>query len=198
MSKDTDRMTLIRRSSPAVWPDLAKFLSFGKKFKVFGNFWRINLALGKILNLLGPIIMLLGKYSLFYTAKFWKIIYPSLCNFLLGFCEKHNFLSKTAMAPFWASLQKFGLLLFQHLVTLLRDQWMESSSHDGRHQQKFCDKNNLEKWWLWRKKFFDVNGFVCCSTISVACKSTGLGLIPRGLRWSVTANLINYHSRVKL
>ena len=34
----------------AVWPDLANFRHFGKILKIFRPFWRVYLALGKIIN----------------------------------------------------------------------------------------------------------------------------------------------------
>ena len=35
---------------PSVWPDLTKFSHFGKVLKIFGNFLRVYLVFGKILN----------------------------------------------------------------------------------------------------------------------------------------------------
>ena len=40
------------------------FATWAKSSKSLAIFWRVNLVLGKILKLLGPIIMLLGKFSL--------------------------------------------------------------------------------------------------------------------------------------
>ena len=36
----------------------------------------------------------------------------------LGYFQKHKLLEKTAMATFWATFEKIGYFLFQHLVTL--------------------------------------------------------------------------------
>ena len=44
-----------------MWPDLAKFRHFGKIFKVLGNFSRIHLLFGKILNLLWQILCAIGQ-----------------------------------------------------------------------------------------------------------------------------------------
>ena len=57
-----------------VWPDLAKFLHFGKKLKVFGEILRIYLVLAKILNQPILAIMLLGKFSLLIRPNIVKII----------------------------------------------------------------------------------------------------------------------------
>ena len=56
----------------SVGPDLAKFLHFGTKNKVSGNFWKFVLEFGQILNLLWPIFLLLVKRSSVKMAKYWK------------------------------------------------------------------------------------------------------------------------------
>ena len=44
-----------RREATTVWPDLAKFRQFGKIFKVLGNFLRVYLLFGNILDQLWQI-----------------------------------------------------------------------------------------------------------------------------------------------
>ena len=55
-----------------VWPDLTKFLSGCKKIEVFGNFWRLNSVLYKIITCFGNFFVFLAKFSMLQMAKYWK------------------------------------------------------------------------------------------------------------------------------
>ena len=47
------RLKWINVATPqSVWPDVVKNRHFGQILKVFGNFWNLHFALGKLLNLL--------------------------------------------------------------------------------------------------------------------------------------------------
>ena len=55
-----------------VWSDLAKFRHVGKTSKVFGYYLRVYFVLGKILNLIGHIFGILGKFSLLLLEQYWR------------------------------------------------------------------------------------------------------------------------------
>ena len=88
-----------------MWPDLANFRHWGKIFKVFGNFWRVDLIFGKILkgfgnfwrvdlvfgivlNLLWLKIMIIVKFSC-KKAKILKKQSSHLVtlNLMFSYCE---------------------------------------------------------------------------------------------------------------
>ena len=56
----------------SVWPDLAKFSHFVKTLKLFDYSLMVYFVLGKILNLIGQIFMILDRFSLLLMAQYWK------------------------------------------------------------------------------------------------------------------------------
>ena len=80
-------------TAQSVWLNLAKFRQFGKTVKVFGYYLRVYLVLGKILNLIGHIFRIFGKFSLLLLVQYclsppshWQ---KSFATFGLGSSLRH-------------------------------------------------------------------------------------------------------------
>ena len=56
----------------SVWPDLEKFRLFGKNFLVFGDFKKLYLVLGNILNLLWQIFNAIGQILIVVNGQKMK------------------------------------------------------------------------------------------------------------------------------
>ena len=56
----------------SVWPDLAKFLHFGKILQVFGNILKVYFLFGEILNLLWQICCITGQIFIVTNGQILK------------------------------------------------------------------------------------------------------------------------------
>ena len=93
---------------------------FGKTLKAFGYYLWVYFVLGKLLNLIGHIFRILGKFSLLLLAQYWRDNFRHLQNFDYGWYSNRNENFPTVLGNFRGSVEILFLSHFDSYHSVLR------------------------------------------------------------------------------